>query len=376
MTGVPMNDLQRTYALHARSLEQAASDVLRSGRWINGAQSQAFCKAFADSVGVAHCVGVGNGTDALEIAVRAVLAGSSIAPTAREVVVTANAGGYAATACFLAGCTPVFADVEANSLLQSTPSTVAALTDRTAAVIATHLYGGLVDVPALRSAMDTAGYAHVPILEDCAQAHGLEGSPGKAGALALAATYSFYPTKNLGAFGDSGAIVTGDALFAESVRRLHQYGWVDRYRIGMPAGRNSRLDEIQAAFLLTLLPHLSAANTRRREILDAYEKVVGENITLVRSPHGTVAHLAVILVEDRAALRDHLSARGIATDVHYPVLDCDQEGWRDQSFRIGPDGLDVSRWSVSRILSIPCFPTMTDEEVAAVCSALASYSPS
>lgn len=368
-----MNDLGRTYACHAADLDNAALDAIRSGWWVNGPRSQAFCQAFARFLGVAHCIGVGNGTDALEIVLRAILADWGVSSSPPEIVTVANAGGYASTACHLVGCIPVFADIEPDSQLISIPSAISVLTANTAAVLVTHLYGGLVNVPALRQAMNDVGFAHVPVLEDCAQAHGLEGCGGKAGSFGLAATYSFYPTKNLGALGDGGAIVTNDDGFADKVRGLRQYGWGERYHIRTPGGRNSRLDEIQAAMLLTLLPHLSAANARRRDILCAFERAVVPAIRVVRSPYGTVAHLAIMLTEDRVRLCAHLAAGGIATDIHYPVLDCDQEGWRDLAYKVAPGGLDVSRWSVKRIVSIPCFPTMTLEEVDAVCHALASY---
>jgi dTDP-4-amino-4,6-dideoxygalactose transaminase len=239
------------YAAYADRLDQTALDVLRSGWWLNGPRNKEFCEAFAGYLGVSHFVGLANGTDALEIVLRVLLerghgAGSQ-ASYASEIITVANAGGYTSTACYLTGCTPVYVDIEQESQLLSIPSAVAALSDRTAAVVATHLYGGLIDVPALRHAMNEAGYAHIPILEDCAQAHGLKGCGGQAGAFGDIATFSFYPTKNLGALGDGGGVATNDADLAASVRRLQQYGWGDKYRIVAAGGRNSRLDELQAA---------------------------------------------------------------------------------------------------------------------------------
>lgn len=379
MTTIPLNDLKRMYSAYADRLDQTALDVLRSGWWLNGPRNKEFCEAFAGYLGVSHFVGLANGTDALEIVMRVLLergrrAGSQ-ASDASEVITVANAGGYTSTACYLTGCTPVYVDIEQESQLLSIPSAVAALSDRTAVVVATHLYGGLINVPALRHAMNEAGYAHVPILEDCAQAHGLKGCGGQAGAFGDIATFSFYPTKNLGALGDGGGVATNDADLAASVRRLQQYGWGDKYKIVAAGGRNSRLDELQAAFLSVFLPDLEAANARRLAVLDAYEKAAPAGLHVIRSRNGAVAHLAVVLTDHREHLRDHLKANGVATDIHYPVLDCDQLGWADRPKRIGPSGLEVSRLSVNRILTLPCFPTMDEEEVARVCHALSTFAP-
>lgn len=383
MNTIPLNDLQRMYAAYADRLDQTALDVLRSGWWLNGPRNKKFCETFADYLGVAHFIGLANGTDALEIVLRVLLdegrwSGEQTenrAFGASEVITVANAGGYTSTACYLVGCTPVYADIEQESQLLSIPSAVAALSGKTMAVVATHLYGGLIDVPALRRAMDDAGYAHVPIVEDCAQAHGLKGFGGQAGAFGNIATFSFYPTKNLGALGDGGGVATNDADLAAAVRRLQQYGWGDKYKIVAAGGRNSRLDELQAAFLSVFLPDLDAANARRLAVLDAYEKAAPAGLHVVRSRNGAVAHLAVVLTDHREQLRDHLKAHGVATDVHYPVLDCDQPGWADRPKRIGSSGLEVSRASVNRILTLPCFPTMTEEEVARVCGALSTFAP-
>lgn len=371
MQAIPINDLKRLHAAYADRMNGVAERVLASGWWLNGARNAEFCAAFAGYVGAKHCIGVANGTDALEIAIRALLIHGAV--KGDEVVTVANAGGYASTACFQIGLTPVYVDVERESQLVALDQVVAALGERTALVIVTHLYGGVVDVPRLRTLMDEAGYRHVPILEDCAQAHGVAHQDRMAGAMGDIATFSFYPTKNLGAFGDAGAVVTSDDGLAELVRRLQQYGWASKYTIATRGGRNSRLDELQAAFLSELLPDLDAANARRRIILDRYEQAAPEGMTVVRSPLGTVAHLAVILCDGRDELRAHLAERGVSTDVHYPILDCDQPGWTTASFRIAPDGLETARDSLGRLLTLPCFPTMTDGEVERVCGALAEW---
>jgi len=349
----------------------AARAALASGWWLNGTEVREFCKAFADYVGVQNCLGVANGTDALEIALRAIrdLRGGNRS----EAVTVANAGGYSTVACRLTGLTPVFADIERNSQLASLPSIVGALTDQTAVVIVTHLYGGVVDVPQLRSMMDAVGHNDVPILEDCAQAHGARIGDRRVGSLGDIATFSFYPTKNLGAFGDGGAIVTSDPALADHCRMLHQYGWSSKYHIVHPYGRNSRLDEVQAAILRTLLPGLDASNAKRVAILDTYGEAAPAGVHVVRSVNGTVGHLAVLLVRNRDGLAQHLKDHGIQSDVHYPVLDCDQAAWKTLPQRLAPSGIAVSRDSVSNLLTLPCFPTMKEAEVALVCGALRSW---
>lgn len=371
---IPLNDLKRIDPSLADELARAASDVIASGWWLNGPRADAFCAAFGSYVGAAHCIGVANGTDALEIALRALLArdGRHIAGAA-EVVTVANAGGYTTTATRSVGCVPVYADVVAESQLIAIDSAIGCLGEHTLAVVATHLYGGLVDVPALRAAIDAAGFSHVPILEDCAQAHGLRGPSGMAGSFGAIATFSFYPTKNLGALGDGGAIVTGDSELANLVRSFRQYGWGRKYEIDRAGGRNSRLDEIQAAFLEVLLPHLDATNVKRLAILDTYGTSLSGDLQLVRASLGTVAHLAIVTTGERDRLRAHLEASGVATDIHYPVPDCDQPGWSGLPSRIGPTGLDVTRASARRILTVPCFAQMREDEIAAVSEGLRTF---
>jgi aminotransferase EvaB len=375
LASIPLNDLKRTFDAHGPALLAAASGVMQSGWWLLGPKTREFCDAFAAYVGADACIGVANGTDALEIALRTIAQDARFGARGSdrsEVVTVANAGGYATVACRLAGLTPVYADIEADTLLLSIEAAVAALSPDTVAVIATHLYGGLINVPALRRALDDAGRRDVAIVEDCAQAHGLRGCGGMAGAFGDIAAFSFYPTKNLGALGDGGAILTSDETLATAVRALHQYGWSRKYVIDTPHGRNSRLDEMQAAMLHVLLPHLDTANRARVAILDAYAAALPASMSLVRSPLGTVAHLAIIRTSDRDALKAHLTEYDVASDVHYPVLDCDQPGLSGLPIRVvGP--LENSCAATREILTLPCFPTMTRDEVAQVSKALATF---
>lgn len=368
---LPLNDLRRIYGQNSSLLDEAVLSAVQSGWWLNGERTKAFCKSFSEYVGVDHCIGVGNGTDALEIAMRALFA--SRCEGRREVITVPNAGGYSTIALRQLELTPVYADIEEASQLASPASILAALSPRTGIVVVTHLYGGIFDVPSLRAEMDARGFAHVPILEDCAQAHGVTLGGRKAGSFGDIATFSFYPTKNLGAFGDGGAIVTSDPALAKVCDDLRQYGWAGKYDIARPGGRNSRLDEVQAAILSTLLPGLDEANARRVSILERYVAERAEGVTFVRSSHGTVAHLAILLCDDREGLRRHLASQGVSTDIHYPILDCDQAGWTDLPQSTSPGELAVARASIPRLLTVPCFPGMTDEEVETVCRALASW---
>jgi len=366
-----INNLKRGLSANRDAMVTAISRTVDSGWWLNGAENKAFCSEFASYIGVEHCLGVANGSDALEIAMRAVIAKTS--PKGREVVTVANAGGYTTIACRIVGLTPVYVDIDPASHLMRIENAVKAMGDDTALVVATHLYGGMVDVAGLRVAMDAAGFTHVPILEDCAQAHGVSYMGRKAGSLGDIATFSFYPTKNLGACGDAGAIVTQDDELAHISRQLQQYGWASKYKIELAGGRNSRMDEIQAAVLRVLLPELDSWNARRIEIVNHYAEAAPDGVRMVRSPCGSVAHLAVAVCDDRTGLAQHMKNAGIMTDIHYPVLDCDQPAWNALNWREGPDGLAQSREASERILTLPCYPAMTNGDIERVCAALKSW---
>jgi len=368
---IPINDLSRLYAANADLIERAALDALRSGWWLNGPRGKSFAEAFAAYVGAPDCVPVANGTDALELALRAVLGDRAAA--SHEVVTVANAGGYTTTAAMQVGLAPVYADIEEASQLLSIDAAARALTASTVAVVATHLYGNAVDVPALRAAMDRAGFPDVMIVEDCAQSHGARAAGRMTGSMGDIATFSFYPTKNLGAMGDGGAVVTGNAGLAASVRRLQQYGWSAKYEIATRGGRNSRMDEIQATILAAMLPHLEANNLERRRILDRYEAAARGRVRFIDRNAGAVVHLAVALCEERDGFRAFLTQRGIASEIHYPILDTDQPGWRTMQPREAPAGIPVSRKSVTAILSLPCFPGMSESEIDRVARAIADW---
>lgn len=365
-----MNDLRRLHERYQSEIEQEVLSTLRSGWWLNGNMGAGFAADFARSIGVTDCILVANGTDALEIALAAV--DQLTQPTARDVLLVANAGGYASGACWRNAFVPHFVDIEQHTQLMDISATLAAVSTSTAAIVVTHLYGNVVDVAALKSELTAAGLGHIPIIEDCAQAHGAHLNGKMAGSVGDIATFSFYPTKNLGAMGDGGAVATSDPAIAMRVRQLQQYGWGSKYHIETPNGRNSRMDEVQAAVLGSLLPHLESRNEQRRAIVRRYSEATRRRIRLIMSNDGSVAHLAVCLCDDRDDFRSFMKGRGIDTDIHYPVLDCDQIGWAALPMK-GTDNLPVSRSSVGLLCSIPCYPDMTPTEVDRVCAALAEW---
>ncbi len=360
---VPLNDLSRVLAQQSGLIAATVADVVRSGWLVHGPQHAAFERELADFVGAGEGVGVASGTDALELSLRALRA-----PGRTVVVTAANAGAYTSVAARLAGFEVRYADVDPVTHLLD-PVSVAPLLDETvAAVVVTHLYGRAADVPAFVRLCDPFG---VPVVEDCAQAIGASPEWGRVGSGGRLAAFSFYPTKNLGALGDGGAVTTSDAELADRLRHLRQYGWTGKYTISVDGGRNSRLDEVQAAILRVRLPLVEGWNARRRAIITRYEEAAGERVRVLeaRGPYH-VAHLAVAVTDDAAALARHLSEHGVDTGVHYPIPDHRQPAF-------APDHLStilpVTDGLVGRILSLPCFPELTDAEVDQVCDGLARY---
>jgi dTDP-4-amino-4,6-dideoxygalactose transaminase len=352
---VAMNDLLRqTQNLHAE-LAGSVNRVLASGWYILGRECAGFEEEFASYCGVRHCVSVANGTDALEVALR----GLGIGP-GDSVATVANAGGYSTTAIRAAGAEPLYIDIEPESMNMSAADLARRMTSGVRAVIATHLYGRMADLPALLSVTHRFG---VPLIEDCAQSHGASLGGRKAGSWGTLACFSFYPTKNLGALGDGGAIATSDAHLAAKVKSLRQYGWSSKYR-SAEYGRNSRMDEMQAAILRAKLPYLDGWNARRREIASAYNKALG---LPANAGEDYVAHLYVMRTAARDTVRAAMAARGIATDIHYPVPDHLQDAAPRSDVH-----LPATEQAAREVLTLPCYPELTAGEVAAVSEALAA----
>lgn len=359
---IPVADPRRVVDERRAELNAVIQRVLDSGQYVLGPEHDAFEVEFASYLGVEHCVAVASGTDALELALR------SVGCTAGDqVVVAANAGFYASAAALAAGLRVTYADVDPSTLALSAASLEEALTPTTKAVVVTHLYGVMADLASIVHLLDEASVA---LVEDCAQAAGARRESRAAGAWGRAAAFSFYPTKNLAALGDGGAVATNDAEVAERVRELRQYGWRTKYSVASAGGRNSRLDELQAAILRSRLPHLDGQNTRRREIVARYREALPSAVGrfVCGEDEAYVAHLAVALVDDRDRVRTELHAAGVRTAVHYPVPDHRQPIWRGS---YGDMRLPATEHACEHVVTLPCFPELTDTEIGRVCDVLA-----
>ena len=358
---VALNDLLRQTTALQIELGASVNRVLASGWYILGRECAAFEAEFAAYCGVSHCISVANGTDALELALR----GLGVGP-GDTVATVANAGGYSTTAIRAVGAEPLYIDIDPSSMNMSAADLAARLHPAVRAVIATHLYGRMADLPAL---LAVAGRSAVPLVEDCAQAHGAAIGGRKAGSWGALACFSFYPTKNLGALGDGGAITTNDPQLGQRVKSLRQYGWSGKYRCAED-GRNSRMDEMQAAILRAKLPHLDGWNARRREIAATYSAALAANgVECPRDfSENYVAHLYVVRSQARDRVRAALEARGIATDIHYPVPDHLQQAARGTTAAAAQ--LPATEQAAREILTLPCYAELKDEEISAVVGAL------
>lgn len=357
---VPFFNLTRAYERDRRDILAIADEVLSGHSLIMGPKLKAFEREFAAFCGANHAIGVGNGLDALSLIVR----GLGIAD-GDEVIVPGHTFIATWLAVTAAGATPVAADVEADSFNIDPVKVRHAITNRTRAVIAVHLYGRLADMRELRQLCTDHGLF---LIEDAAQAHGASLDGQVAGSLGDAAAFSFYPTKNLGCAGDGGAIVTDNDDLAATVRLLRNYGSEAKYMHEM-LGVNSRLDELQAAILSHRLRSLKANNDRRREIAKRYQDGLGgiAGITLPQDTSGSsVWHLFVIKTAHRDALRAQLANRGIGTLVHYPTPPHQQPAYSGRSFAAME--LAVSEELAGKVLSLPMWPELTDAEIERVIS--------
>ncbi len=359
---VPLNDLGRGNSAIQGDLQAAADRVLSSGWYVLGPELRAFEAHFATYCGTEDCVGVANGTDALELALRAV----GVRP-GEQVITTANAGMYSTTAIRAVGARPVYVDIDRETMNMDPAALERALTPEIKAVIVTHLYGRMAAMAELMALAERSG---VPVVEDCAQAHGAQLDGKKAGSLGAVGCFSFYPTKNLGALGDGGAVVTSEAEIAERLRMLRQYGWSKKYCSELAGGRNSRLDELQAAILAAKLPHLDSWNEERRNIAERYTSGL-QNLGLglpELSGEDYVAHLYVIRTASRDTLSQRLSDAGIATDIHYPVPDHQQESALE--YEAERWDLPVTEECSQQVLTLPCFYGMTGDEISRTIAAV------
>lgn len=357
---VAFNDLSRGWLADSAEVTEACSRVIRSGKYIQGPEHDLFEIELAMYLGVRVTLGVASGTDALQIALRAVGCEQG-----SKVITVANAGGYTSVVASEIGCEIIYCDVDPLSLVMTEATLEPLLSSDIHAVVVTHLYGNVAPVKRIRELCDPLG---IYVIEDCAQVLGGKSGASHAGALGHIATFSFYPTKNLGGIGDGGAIATNDMKLAARVRSLREYGWGKKYSIDISGGKNSRLDEIQAAILRIGLTRIEVSNKLRRAVLEHY-RLAFENcpIKMVNNKdENSTVHLAVVRVPKdigRDYIRQELLRRGIQTAVHYPILDCDQAGLGKSRSSIE---LPESREATAEILSLPCFPEISQQESSAV----------
>jgi aminotransferase EvaB len=362
-----INDLRlHNSSIHAE-LDEALKRVLASGWYALGPEVERFEQDFAAWCGATFCRGLANGTDAIELGLRAlgVEAGG-------EVIVAANAGMYAATGIRAIGATAVYADIDPTTFNIDAADAARCINPRTQAIIATHLYGQLCDMPALTA---LAQQHRIPLLEDCAQAHGAMLLGKKAGNWGDAAAFSFYPTKNLGALGDGGALLTSRREVFEAVTQLRQYGWESRYKVVRSGGCNSRLDELQAAVLSVKLTHLDEWTRQRQAIGKFYAEHIHHPEVQVAPYAGErhVYHLYVLRSARRDDLKRYLGEQGIATDIHYPYLDYQQPLFAAHA--IAGTRLQHSELAVQQILTLPCYPELSIADASYVADTINTWKP-
>jgi dTDP-4-amino-4,6-dideoxygalactose transaminase len=365
-SAIPWASPLAQYWAHQAPIQNAINRVLDSGNYILGAEVESFECVFADFCGSGHAVGVASGTDALILALRALGIGPG------DEVITVSHTAVATVAAILAtGAAPVLIDVDEACMTLDPAALDAAVTPRSKAVIAVHLYGQAADLDAI---LQAARRHRLAVVEDCAQAAGACYRGQRLGSIGDVGCFSFYPTKNLGAIGDGGMVLTSDAKIAARVRRLRQYGWDDT-RETHEAGLNSRLDPLQAAILQAKLPHLDADNARRAEIARRYERgLAGLPITTPkeRAAVDHVYHLYVVACAQRDNLMTHLAARRIGCAIHYPVPVHRQNGYAERA--IVPRGdLPVTERICRQILSLPLYPELSDADVDRVVASIRDF---
>lgn len=359
---VQFGNLRAHYDAFRRQIDEAVRRTLDSGWYVLGQEVTAFEQEFAAYIGVRHCVGVGNGTDAIEVALRALGVGAG-----DEVITVSHTATFTALGIAGAGAEPVFVDIDEATYTLAPGSLAQALSAKTKAVVPVHLYGCPADLHAIQRELGE----NIPIIEDVAQAHGATLRGKRLGSIGTLGCFSFYPSKNLGCFGDGGAVTTNDDALAERLRQIRNGGQADRYLHALP-GVNSRLDELQAAILRAQLPHLDAMNARRREIAARYTSGLAQVPGLVlprpEPPDMSfVYHLYVVRSPKRDELRQALAQRGVAAQVHYPI-----PAHRQPAFaRPGPSlNLPVTDRASQEVLSLPMYPELTNAEVDEVIEAV------
>ncbi|RIV19007.1 DegT/DnrJ/EryC1/StrS family aminotransferase [Fibrisoma montanum] len=366
---IPFLDLKRINEPYQARISAATERVIQSGWYVLGKEVQSFEQQFAHYCGTRHCIGVANGLEALTLVLKA-----WDFPAGSEVIVPANAYIASVLSVTHAGLTPVWVEPDPQTYLLDPTRIEAAITSRTRAILPVHLYGRCCDMTPI---MDLARYYNLNVLEDAAQAHGALYAGRPAGCLGHAAGWSFYPSKNLGAIGDAGAITTNDDGLADRLRAWRNYGSAQRY-VNDYAGHNSRLDEVQAAVLSVKLPSLAADNERRRALARLYLAGLGPTVLLPPADQidSDAWHLFVVRVPDdgqttsrRDALRAYLREREIGTDVHYPIPPHRQRAYAAYANA----SLPISEQLHREVVSLPLNPSLTDADVEHVIDAVNQF---
>ena len=361
---LPLLDLHAQHAAVREALDSAIARVVAHGQFVQGPELAEFEQAFAEFCEVGHCIGTSNGTSAIELALRAagIGAGDEVVTTPLTFIATVEP-------ILLVGARPMLADVDLSTGLLDPEAVEAVITPRTAALIPVHLYGQTVDLDAFRT---LAGRHDLFLLEDAAQAHGACWRGRRAGSVGDASTFSFFPGKNLGAWGDAGCVTTNDAALAARIRKLRDHGRIDKYRHD-EVGTNARLDTLQAAVLSAKLPHLEEWNALRRRHADAYDRafaaIAGVDPIRVADDALPVYHQYVVRLEDRDGARTALAKQGIASAVHYPVPLHKQPAL---GRRVDGEFLAAERLA-REVLSIPVFPELTDDQRESIVDAIAGF---
>ena len=370
MDRIPQSNPKANYLAHQGEIDAAVARVLDSGWYILGREVQAFEQEFAAYLGVEHAIGVASGTDALVLALR----GGGVSPGDGVLTVSHSAVANVA-AIELAGALPILVDIDPVSYTIDCEKLACAVCKDWGvplkAIIAVHLYGHPADMPRI---MQIAGEHGLLVIEDCAQAHGATLGAVKTGGWGHIAAFSFYPTKNLSALGDGGAVTTNDSAFAARLRSLREYGWRERY-VSHEPGLNSRLDELQAAILRVKLQHLDRENTRRRQIAADYQRLLAQTgliLPICAADAIHVYHQYVVRSSGRDQLRACLREHGVDTLIHYPLPVHLQPAYRN---RIRHGGLDQTEAVSEHILSLPMFPELSSEQVARVAQLAVDYMP-
>ena len=361
-----MNDFRAEPDALRRDMAAAVDRVLASGWYVLGKEVESFERQWASACGVAHGVGTGNGLDAIEVALRALDIGPG-----DEVVTTPMTAFASVLAIVRAGATPVLADIDPETALLAPESVRRVLSSRTRALLLVHLYG---QVRGMEEWRHVCAERDIALIEDCAQSHFARWRGRAAGAFGRAGAYSFYPTKNLGAPGDAGMLVTDDAALAARAARLRNYGQSERYH-HPELGLNSRLDELHAAILSARLSWAAQFTERRREIAAAYRSEMANRhvrpLAEPCEPEAHVYHLFVVRCEERARFQQHLSSRGVQTLLHYPVPVHQQTPCKNVAR--DPKGLPNAERHARTCVSLPCHPQMSEEDVGTVVAAVNTF---